>query len=75
MANTPTNDLMFAKLAARYPSAKRTLGDLLAAYQAEYNGGRPFTAAQWFARHGGVARHAGDRAQAFWANWNPVTGG
>jgi hypothetical protein len=71
MANTPTSDLQFAKLAAHYPSAAKTLGDLAFAYWSDAaggnNGGVPKAGQALYDHYGGPELTLTDRAQRFWA--------
>lgn len=62
-----TNDAMFVALTARYPSAGKTLGDLLAAYWAEFglanNGATGF---QYFVSQSAAGSTRGDAGNSFW---------
>ena len=71
MANTPTNDSIVERLAAIYPSQKKTLGDLLFSYWSDAtrgnNGGKPKMGDALYAHFGGTELTLGDRANRFLA--------
>jgi hypothetical protein len=77
MANTPTVDVMAAKLRARYPTAppRAALADLLFLYWNDpaygANKGRPKGGDAVWAHWGGTAKMLADRQQDYWLNRFP----
>lgn len=72
MANTPTSDLMFTKLAARFPTEKKTLSDLWRTYSYSVTAPDAILVGQALYDHyGGPEVHLGDRAQRFWTAFVP----
>jgi hypothetical protein len=72
VANTPTSDVQFAKLALTYPSAKKNMADLLFAYWSDptrgNNNGVPKSGDDLYAHYGGSELTVSDKAQRFWNN-------
>ena len=70
MANTPIADLKAAKLITKYPTAKKTLTDLLFAYWSDpatgNNAGVPKGGDALWSHYGGSKLTLTDREQDYW---------
>jgi hypothetical protein len=72
MANTPLNDLIMAKLAARFPAEGATLGDLWRTYSYSVTAPDAWLCGQALYDHyGGPELTLTDRAQRFWGAFVP----